>query len=63
VPEGVTLLGVDEDTALMRLDPTPDEQGRTRWRVMGRQTVSLYLPGREDPAVFQAGEQVALRAE
>jgi cyanophycinase len=63
VPDGVTLLGVDEDTALVRLDATPDEQGRTRWRVMGRQTVSLYLPGRADPAIFGAGEQVALRAE
>jgi cyanophycinase len=56
-PAGVALVGVDEDTALVRLDP-PGEQGG-HWRVMGRQTVHIY---RRDaaPLRLRAGETVIL---
>lgn len=56
-PAGVALVGVDEDTALVRLDP-PGAQGGA-WRVMGRQTVHIY---RRDatPLRLHAGETVTL---
>lgn len=63
IPEGVTLLGVDEDTALVRLDPASDGHGCTRWRVMGRRTVSVYQPADpHGPIVFRSGEQVEIVA-
>ncbi len=56
-PIGVALVGVDEDTALVRLDP-PSETGGS-WRVMGRQSVHVY---RRDamPLRLRAGEEVTL---
>jgi cyanophycinase-like exopeptidase len=56
IPEGGLLVGVDEDTALVR--------GRTgevsrRWRVMGRQTVSVYRHGVE-PIIYRSGDYVPL---
>lgn len=56
-PAGVSLIGVDEDTALVRLDP-PGEQGGL-WRVMGRQTVHIYRKGSE-PLRLRAGETIIL---
>jgi cyanophycinase len=53
IPPGVTLAGVDEDTALVYL-PT---QG---WRVMGRQTVSIFAG--QDRQVYRAGDMIALPA-
>ncbi|HEX9372322.1 MAG TPA: Type 1 glutamine amidotransferase-like domain-containing protein [Roseiflexaceae bacterium] len=54
-PRGVTLLGVDEDTALVRL-PT-DGGAAPRWQVLGRQTVSVFdVDGRR--TIYQAGEIV-----
>ena len=43
LPEGLTLLGVDEETALVRLEP-PDAEDSPgpRWQVMGRQTVTVF---------------------
>ncbi len=40
VPVGTTVLGIDEDTALVRVELTAD--AGARWRVMGRQTVSVF---------------------
>lgn len=38
-----TLIGVDEDTALVRLRPAHDSNDpEPRWQVMGRQTVSVF---------------------
>ena len=56
-PAGVALVGVDEDTALVRLDPPSADGGA--WRVMGRQTVHIY---RRDaaPLRLHAGETVML---
>ena len=34
VPEGITVIGVDEDTALVRF--------RTHWQVLGLQGVSVF---------------------
>jgi cyanophycinase-like exopeptidase len=52
-PEGHRLIGIDEDTALVRLGA-----GRP-WRVSGRQTVALIRPdGAAD--VYRAGEEPPL---
>lgn len=52
-PEGVTLVGIDEDTALLRLP------GRG-WQVSGRQTVSIFERGSDYPAVYRPGQIVPL---
>lgn len=57
-PAGVTLIGVDEDTALVRLDHPADGATQT-WRVMGRQAAHLYRAGAA-PEVLRAGQTVAL---
>jgi cyanophycinase len=51
-PADVTLVGIDEDTALVRV-------GAGRWRVMGRQTVTLFGPG-GDRLVYRPGEELDL---
>ena len=54
-PPDTTLVGVDEDTALIHI-PNAAEQ---RWRVIGRQTVSVFdREGRR--AIYRAGDAVAL---
>lgn len=56
-PPGVTVVGIDEDTALVRL---PREgAGPRRWRVMGRQTVAVFDEAGA-ATVYRAGEAVAL---
>jgi len=57
-PPGVTLVGVDEDTALVRLEPTATVGAQT-WRVMGRQSAHIYRDG-ADPHTLPAGEVVIL---
>ncbi|HJZ48739.1 MAG TPA: Type 1 glutamine amidotransferase-like domain-containing protein [Roseiflexaceae bacterium] len=52
-PAGATLIGVDEDTALVHL---PAER---RWRVMGRQTVSVF-DGQGGRAIYRVGDIVPL---
>jgi len=42
VPAGLTLIGVDEDTALVRVDDRPPDAGPSRWQVLGRQGVSVF---------------------
>lgn len=56
-PSGVTVVGIDEDTALVRL--TPANTGSRRWRVMGRQSVSVF---EEDgrATVYQSGDELTL---
>jgi len=55
-PEQTTLIGVDEDTALVRAHHDGAELG---WSVLGRQTVSVFGAdgGR---AIYRAGESVPL---
>jgi cyanophycinase-like exopeptidase len=49
-PKGVTLIGIDEDTALVSLT-------EGRWQVMGRQTVSVFGSTGERVR-YKAGEEV-----
>lgn len=56
-PPGVTVVGVDEDTALVRF-PASDT-GPGRWRVLGRQTVSVF-DGTGTATVYRAGEELEL---
>jgi cyanophycinase len=42
VPSGMTLIGVDEDTALVRVHDGPPAAGPSLWQVMGRQGVSVF---------------------
>jgi cyanophycinase-like exopeptidase len=60
-PAGITLLGIDEDTALVwdGGDPEPTSAG-PRWRVFGRQRVTVYPPAAGQPHVLRAGDEVHL---
>ena len=53
-PEGTVMVGVDEDTALVR-HAAPD---RSNWTVMGRQTVSVFRDG--ERVIYEAGATVML---
>jgi len=62
-PPGTLVVGVDEDTALLRLSPEPDDAGHTLWQVSGRQTVTVF--DRTSPGgkrIYAAGESVSLHA-
>ena len=52
VPEGITLVGVDEDTAIVG--------GPDGWTVMGRQRAWVLRPDAE-PRAFEAGAELVLR--
>jgi cyanophycinase len=52
-PHDATLVGVDEDTALVRQGAADSP----RWQVMGRQTVSVFDRGGRR-AIYPAGEVV-----
>ncbi|MCU0492295.1 MAG: Type 1 glutamine amidotransferase-like domain-containing protein [Chloroflexaceae bacterium] len=54
LPTGVTLVGIDEDTALVRL---PASSGQ-RWQVLGRQSVAMFR-GNGDATIYRAGETLA----
>jgi cyanophycinase len=54
-PASTTLVGVDEDTALVHV-PGDGEQ---RWRVIGRQTVSVF-DGEGGRAIYRAGDVLQL---
>jgi len=41
-PPGMTLLGVDEETALVRLSPANGAAGEAGWQVMGRRGVTVF---------------------
>lgn len=60
VPSGMVLAGIDEETALLRLDDPHAEDGRTTWQVSGRQSVSLYTAAGDKPAIYKAGQIVPL---
>jgi cyanophycinase-like exopeptidase len=49
-PAGITLIGVDEDTALVRIDDT--------WRVSGRQSMTVFDGTAQ--RVIRPGEMVVL---
>jgi hypothetical protein len=56
----MTLLGVDEDTALVRIPPY-DTTEAMQWQVMGRQTVSVFSAD-SDAKIYNAGQQLKLIA-
>ncbi len=60
--DGISLIGVDEDTALVRLSPgSPETIEQPRWQVIGRQTVSVFdHEGR--PTIYRSGEKIGLQA-
>lgn len=55
-PENATLVGVDEDTALVR---AVFEGAATSWRVLGRQTVSVF-DGEGGRTIYRPGDPVPL---
>ncbi len=59
IPAGHTGVGVDEDTALVRLTAPDPQTGQARWRVMGRQSVSLF-EGVAPKHVLASGAEVTL---
>ncbi|MGZ3664146.1 MAG: Type 1 glutamine amidotransferase-like domain-containing protein [Ktedonobacterales bacterium] len=60
-PQGAIPIGVDEDTALVRIAlPNPaNPDGKAQWRVTGRQTVTIFWPDAA-PQVLHTGDEVAL---
>jgi cyanophycinase len=61
LPEGHIALGIDEDTALVRVT-TPnsnDAFATARWRVMGQQTVKIFERG-EVTSILRIGEEATL---
>ena len=59
IPSGNTVVGIDEDTALVRIALNVEGSGQDRWRVMGRQTVSIFA-GEVLKQVLKSGEEVLL---
>ena len=60
VPEGITLVGVDEETALVRTSVGEGPGEPDRWQVFGRQDVSLFVAGQDEPRRLTAGQRVEL---
>lgn len=59
VPESRIAVGIDEDTALVRIERPDTADGTARWRVMGRQAVTVFH--RDAPAqTLRAGEETTL---
>ena len=59
VPDSNTVVGIDEDTALVRIEPNETHDAPTRWRVMGRQTVSIFDGGKK-PHILHNGAEITL---
>lgn len=59
VPEQYIVVGIDEDTALVRTEPNNLPDLTTRWRVMGRQTVNIFDRGAK-PRVLCNGDELTL---
>jgi cyanophycinase len=61
-PAGLTVIGVDEDTALVRLEPpgAAESASHARWRVLGRQSVTVFDAADGEATVYPAGTEVPL---
>ncbi len=59
VPSQYTVVGIDEDTALIRIELNVEGSGQDRWRVMGRQTVKVFI-GDVQKYALKSGEEVLL---
>ncbi len=56
LPDGILVAGIDENTALVRLQT---DANKARWRVMGQQAVHLFEKNAPD-RTLQVGEEVVL---
>ncbi len=59
VSELYTVVGIDEDTALVRIQPNVTSGVAARWRVMGRQTVNVFS-GDGKKQVLRNGDELTL---
>ena len=59
VSELYTVVGIDEDTALVRIEPNETSDTSARWRVMGRQTVNLFSRDGQI-SILHDGDEVTL---
>lgn len=60
IPDEHTALGIDEDTALVRIASNGTGNGSpARWRVMGRQTVTIFAHG-QAPRLLRSGDEIDL---
>ena len=59
VPAPNRVIGIDEDTALVRIEPNASTDTSARWRVMGRQTVSIF-DGDKKPNILHNGDEITL---
>jgi cyanophycinase len=61
LPDGIIAVGVDENTALVRVEAnhTGDSMAAERWQVMGLQMVKVFVRGME-PRIVHVGEEVML---
>ncbi|HET9919643.1 MAG TPA: Type 1 glutamine amidotransferase-like domain-containing protein [Ktedonobacteraceae bacterium] len=59
LPAGHTIVGVDEDTALVRVEASVDGTEKGRWRVMGRQTVKVFEKD-ESVRTLHVGDEIVL---
>jgi cyanophycinase len=58
LPEGIVVVGVDENTALVRIQ-APSMDDPARWRVMGHQTVKIFERD-ADTKILHTGEEISL---
>lgn len=61
LPVGHVALGIDENTALVRIEPPNSDTptSPSRWRVMGRQNVTIFARGTA-PRKLRVGEEIQL---
>ncbi|HEY0755483.1 MAG TPA: Type 1 glutamine amidotransferase-like domain-containing protein [Ktedonobacteraceae bacterium] len=59
IPPEYTAVGIDEDTALIRVELNVEGSGKDRWRAMGRQTVQVFV-SETQKRVLQSGEEIVL---
>jgi cyanophycinase len=62
IPDGYTIAGIDEETALVQIEAQSAIEPATRWRVMGRQSVKLYTSATQSnqPRTLHNSEEVIL---
>ena len=56
IPQGNLIVGIDENTALVRIEQRTEHVAR--WRVMGAQTVKIYTSS--TPQILQVGDEIDL---
>jgi cyanophycinase len=61
LPPGVVAVGIDENTALVRIEALASDEphAKARWHVMGQQTVKLFERGMA-PRILQPGTEVMI---